>query len=493
MTKRNHKRTTSETIQQKEEITQQFALQTFFKNKSPPPPRKFLTVSSVSEDKQGLINLAKDGSWKSAVELSKKLSLKHLKDPEMFLKYKLVELQALGKLRRMNQITEELKKIGLLDSAKYQFESYPKTYPNRKGSMVPFSLRVFLAELQHLNGNTEDAIDQLYTLHSKCIREIAKCQKIKKRFQNKTKENQTINNEKNLESLNSKNDQTNKSVGQNENKDQAKSISNNEGGKEAIENVEEERQEKTETNELDVEDEDEERPPRVTAFFYHLQHSIMDNDIECAFQDLELEVFNFSTIEEIDQKIVILHKRQQWILFALTNYHIVQQNFELATRHLWEIYKKYTDDPVLISIIGRVHLKIGDVEAAKMMFKKVETLTSRTSLYSVMNRGFYEIAMGEYQEGYNNFHEICEKDPNDPIALNNLAIMNVYNCNVEKTIQLLEDFIKKNPKKNISEPIIYNLCTLYNLAEQNPQEKKILLKYIVKTYASECFDYSQFN
>ncbi|KAJ6255481.1 trafficking protein particle complex subunit 12 [Anaeramoeba flamelloides] len=492
MTKRNQKRTTGSTIQQKEEITQQFALQTFFKNKSPPPPRKFLTVDSVSEDKQGLINLAKDGSWKSAVELSKKLSLKHLKDPEMFLKYKLAELQGLGKLRKMNQITEELKKIGLLDSAKYQFESYPKTYPNRKGSMVPFSLRVFLAELQHLNGNTEEAIDQLYALHSKCIREIAKCQKIKKGFQNTSNENQTINNENNLEGSNSKNEQTNKSIGQNENKDQAQSINKSEGEKEVKQNEEEkeEREGNVETMETD---EDEERPPRVTAFFYHLQHSIMDNDIECAFQDLELEVFNFSTIEEIDQKILILHKRQQWILFTLTNYHIIQQNFELATRHLWEIYKKYTDDPVLISIIGRVHLKIGDIEAAKVMFKKVETLTSRTSLYSVMNRGFYEIAMGEYQEGYNNFHEICEKDPNDPIALNNLAIMNVYNCNVEKTIQLLEDFIKKNPKKNISEPIIYNLCTLYNLSEQNPQEKKNILKYIVKTYATESFDYSKFN
>lgn len=64
----------------------------------------------------------------------------------------------------------ELEAFGSFNQPDQFYEFYPDTYPGRKGSMVPFSLRILQAELPQYMGRPKDALDNLYELLRTCCR-----------------------------------------------------------------------------------------------------------------------------------------------------------------------------------------------------------------------------------------------------------------------------------------------------------------------------------
>ncbi|KAJ3449563.1 trafficking protein particle complex subunit [Anaeramoeba flamelloides] len=476
MNKRLTKRYPSPNIPETIQVSPQIAIQEFFENQTPIKPPKLLDINDVSPDPEGIIELAENGSWEKVAKLSRILSLKNKDSPVNFLKYKLCQLQALKKSNNKQKINAILEKIGNLDRPKYRYEYYPKTYPNKKGSMVPFSLRVFSSENYHSIGKTQETISQLYLLHSKCVREIELCRTFIKNFSKKNKKEEEQEEEEE--------DHEN----ENENETQKQ--------KEKEKQTQKEKEKMGET--LDIINSYEKQfsenySPIVKSSQYHFQKKINSKTIRLIFDGYDIDIFEFETIEEAAKMEKILKIRGQWMLFSLTNYHLIEGNVELVSRHLTEIYEQFPKDPVIISMIGRVHLRIGDLVTSNKMFRKVEELTSKNSFYSKLNSAYSKIHEHEYKGAFSIFKELYEKDPNDHLIINNYSIILLYQANVEKAIQILEDFIRRNPRKNLSNVIARNLCIFYRLSFKNFQYKILVLENISKIYHPSNFDYTIFN
>eukprot|EP00041_Stephanoeca_diplocostata_P011771 m.194697 g.194697 ORF g.194697 m.194697 type:complete len:446 (-) comp18658_c0_seq1:94-1431(-) len=75
---------------------------------------------------------------------------------------------ALWKLRMYATAFTELSTFGSFDQMDLCYEYYPSMYPDKKGSMVPFSLRVIRAELPAQLGQVTEALDQLCVLKHMC-------------------------------------------------------------------------------------------------------------------------------------------------------------------------------------------------------------------------------------------------------------------------------------------------------------------------------------
>eukprot|EP00698_Gefionella_okellyi_P019525 TRINITY_DN5990_c0_g1_i1.p1 TRINITY_DN5990_c0_g1~~TRINITY_DN5990_c0_g1_i1.p1 ORF type:complete len:418 (+),score=83.92 TRINITY_DN5990_c0_g1_i1:150-1403(+) len=130
-------------------------------------PRKRMTINEVQPTIQGLHSLLQHGEWPSVAALAEQCFTQSVL-PHVALEIRLAKLFALVKLKRFKSADRELAAIGDLDSASYLFESYPDVYGDRKGSMVPFTLRVIHATLPHHLGNHSETIDRLYVLLDVC-------------------------------------------------------------------------------------------------------------------------------------------------------------------------------------------------------------------------------------------------------------------------------------------------------------------------------------
>jgi len=73
----------------------------------------------------------------------------------------LCRILSLVKLRSFETAYQELKALSHLDRPELFYEYYPETFPGRKGSMIPFSVRVISASLPHLLGNTSESLNEL--------------------------------------------------------------------------------------------------------------------------------------------------------------------------------------------------------------------------------------------------------------------------------------------------------------------------------------------
>ncbi|KAK3089070.1 hypothetical protein FSP39_000547 [Pinctada imbricata] len=134
--------------------------------------RKILTVDTVTQDVEGLKKLIGGGCYRSAVDLtcqllsaggqgSGKVGQVTQHTPHT-LQLWFTRLVLLMKLRLYNVAESELQAFQNLDTPDLYYEFYPHIYPGRKGSMVPFGMRVLHAELPHYMGRSTEALDRLY-------------------------------------------------------------------------------------------------------------------------------------------------------------------------------------------------------------------------------------------------------------------------------------------------------------------------------------------
>ncbi|XP_078432978.1 tetratricopeptide repeat (TPR)-like superfamily protein [Wolffia australiana] len=133
----------------------------------------FTSASDLCFDLDSFDELAARGQWRTVLDKIESLrpNLPSAPPHQRFV-FLAIAVLALFKLRRYADAARELQSIDLdldldldLDSSVANFESYPEIYPNRSGSMIPFCLRFFHAELPlRLNGDRSETLDRLYAL-----------------------------------------------------------------------------------------------------------------------------------------------------------------------------------------------------------------------------------------------------------------------------------------------------------------------------------------
>ena len=110
-----------------------------------PLPNPRLTVTAVPATCEGLVTLAKDGSWRAVLQLSHDMLASHGIAPHTRASIRCLRLFGLMRMRMPSTVTAELSVVGDLNAPEWNFEHYPLTYPQRAGSFASFELRLLRA------------------------------------------------------------------------------------------------------------------------------------------------------------------------------------------------------------------------------------------------------------------------------------------------------------------------------------------------------------
>jgi tetratricopeptide (TPR) repeat protein len=108
--------------------------------------KSIFAVDGVPQNEEGLKTLMSKGAWKSVIQLAERC-IAQAKQPHLKLHFRLCRLIAMTKLRMYQVAFNDFTDIGNFDDAKYRYDTYPDIYGNKRGSLVPFSLRILHAEL----------------------------------------------------------------------------------------------------------------------------------------------------------------------------------------------------------------------------------------------------------------------------------------------------------------------------------------------------------
>uniref|UniRef100_A0A8C2YJM1 Trafficking protein particle complex subunit 12 n=2 Tax=Chinchilla lanigera TaxID=34839 RepID=A0A8C2YJM1_CHILA len=140
--------------------------------------RQVLTASSVEQSFVGLRQLINCRNWRAAVDLCGRLLTAHgqgygksglpTSHTTDSLQLWFVRLALLVKLGLFQNAEMEFEPFGNLDQPDLYYEYYPHVYPGRRGSMVPFSMRILHAELQQYLGNPQESLDRLHGVRTVC-------------------------------------------------------------------------------------------------------------------------------------------------------------------------------------------------------------------------------------------------------------------------------------------------------------------------------------
>ncbi|XP_011372720.1 trafficking protein particle complex subunit 12 isoform X2 [Pteropus vampyrus] len=146
--------------------------------------RQVLTANSVEQSFVGLKQLISCRNWRAAVDLCGRLLTAHgqgygksglpTSHTADSLQLWFVRLALLVKLGLFQNAEMEFEPFGNLDQPDLYYEYYPHVYPGRKGSMVPFSMRVLHAELQQHLGHPQESLDRLHGLKAVCSKILAR-------------------------------------------------------------------------------------------------------------------------------------------------------------------------------------------------------------------------------------------------------------------------------------------------------------------------------
>ncbi|XP_072313558.1 trafficking protein particle complex subunit 12 [Eucyclogobius newberryi] len=118
-------------------------------------------------------------NWRAAVDLTGRLLTAHgqgygkagqaTSHTTDSLQLWFVRLALLTKLNLFQNAELEFEPFGNLDQPDLYYEYYPNVYPGRRGSMVPFSMRLLHAELPQYLAKPQEALDRLHTLRTVCL------------------------------------------------------------------------------------------------------------------------------------------------------------------------------------------------------------------------------------------------------------------------------------------------------------------------------------
>ncbi|KAK5609309.1 hypothetical protein CRENBAI_012381 [Crenichthys baileyi] len=141
--------------------------------------RQVLTANSVEQSFIGLRQLISSKNWRAAVDLTGRLLTAHgqgygkagqpTSHTTDSLQLWFVRLSLLTKLNLFQNAELECEPFGNLDQPDLYYEYYPTVYPGRRGSMVPFSMRLLHAELPQYLAKPQEALDRLYNLKTICV------------------------------------------------------------------------------------------------------------------------------------------------------------------------------------------------------------------------------------------------------------------------------------------------------------------------------------
>lgn len=161
------------------------------------------------------------------------------------------------------------------------------------------------------------------------------------------------------------------------------------------------------------------------------------------------------------------------------------KNFNLADY----LMEKLTNSPnlkpekrrAMYSAWGRVYLQCGDVFGAERKFSEARRVQDSNpvanELRDSIDKGLIAVAQNDFKEAFICFQRAITNDPTNTLLLNNMGVCLLYSGKLKEAIAMFERAIQT--QRGLSESILLNLSTLYELESSNDVAKKLeLLKKI---------------
>ncbi|KAL0034106.1 hypothetical protein WJX79_009156 [Trebouxia sp. C0005] len=172
-------------------------------------------------------------------------------------------------------------------------------------------------------------------------------------------------------------------------------------------------------------------------------------------------------------------RRQHMVVCNLVNRHVRSKEYKVALRWLSWLLTERRDDPGLWSVVGYVQLMLGDIAAADRTFQKAAELLASTrspdqqrQAQALIRRhqGLLLFARNDFAGALLEFEASGQVLSQAAAALQSRALVYVYSCNLGAAIQVTEDSMQSDLIHYVSEPLLANLCTMYELMDISGNE-----------------------
>ncbi|KAI9365865.1 hypothetical protein BD770DRAFT_80981 [Pilaira anomala] len=187
------------------------------------------------------------------------------------------------------------------------------------------------------------------------------------------------------------------------------------------------------------------------------------------------------------EHVSVWERRELQTYLVLATQWIGIKDYSAAATTIQLILTKVPDHIDLLSSLGRLYLQMGDLKSANKMFDRIKE-TDATAEAIKTNKAFTFMAQGEWLQARDILEKVYESNKENLLAMNNLAVCEVYLGNLIRSIEIFENLIQNNPTSaGTCETAILNMCILYELRFEDATEKKIEIMKQVARWAGDSF------
>ncbi|KAG0062457.1 hypothetical protein BGZ89_010643 [Linnemannia elongata] len=222
--------------------------------------------------------------------------------------------------------------------------------------------------------------------------------------------------------------------------------------------------------------------------------------------DLIMRSKKFEAICQVNDDLLGI---KQWqdiagqLHLMVLNYLVELKDYPAATKHARDLSKKYPLDVNFQSGLGRLYLQLGDLVRAEEVFKEVETMVkshrseaeqAHFRLQLTMNQALLAVTQGQWLSAKAAFEEVLAQEPENLAATNNLAVCELYAGQLNEAIPRVEKLMFAYPTSaGTSEPLVFNMATLYELRTEGSFRKKQQVMVEVSKWAGDQFNVAMFK
>ncbi|KAF6761614.1 hypothetical protein DFP72DRAFT_879134 [Ephemerocybe angulata] len=151
------------------------------------------------------------------------------------------------------------------------------------------------------------------------------------------------------------------------------------------------------------------------------------------------------------------------VTLIIASQMVEMKEFTAAAR-LLEPLCRGNSSPALRSAIARIYLQGGNLHMAAQHFATVDADPVVDERQKSMNAALLASAQGEWECASGTLKGLIEKDDEDYVVVNNLAVALLNQGKLKEAIDVLEKALKASPSSVVvAEPFLFNLSTLYEL------------------------------
>lgn len=188
------------------------------------------------------------------------------------------------------------------------------------------------------------------------------------------------------------------------------------------------------------------------------------------------------------------------LLSAMVGYHLRAQQHDTAVDLARDLVLRQGTSSRALFFYGRVLLHVGDVGEARRVFKMADGKDDATDEVRHVHRGLLLAAQGEYLRALaeNDLalqlmdQSMVGADPSRHVrvfAHCNASICLMHLGRLSDSIERLEACLRGDPEYGLDEGLIFNLCTMYDLAfPDEAEDKKRVLHRLASRYGRQGFN-----